>query len=191
MVSWTRRRSRAEIDALDADRLEAARQPLEVLLFEVRLAAVDAHHLVDRVAEEEAAIQGGDLDVVERHELTVQVGQAVHRKLLDAWRASRRKPDVHVALMPRRSPVWKHQFNGFNITSRKWISAPSDCSRILPLVSSASVPSLTSWPLITSLIVSPLQVISYWFHSPRSSRRRPSCGSSGGPPSGPAAWDRP
>jgi hypothetical protein len=35
-----------------------------------------------------------------------------------------------------------------------------------PLVRSASVPSLTSWPLMTSLIVPPLQVISYWFHSP-------------------------
>ena len=27
-------------------------------------------------------------------------------------------------------------------------------------------PALTGWPLIASLTVSPLQVISYWFHSP-------------------------
>ena len=34
-----------------------------------------------------------------------------------------------------------------------------------PLASSASVPSLTAWPLITDWMESPLQVISYWFHA--------------------------
>jgi hypothetical protein len=44
---------------------------------------------------------------------------------------------------------------------RKKISAPSDWSKILPWFASAWAPSLTSWPLMTSLIVFPLQVISY------------------------------
>src|SRR5262249_32400585 len=57
-------------------------------------------------------------------------------------------------------------FSGVSLTLRKWISAPSDCKAMRPLVCSALVASLTFWPLITIVTASPLQVISYLFHSP-------------------------
>src|SRR5262245_11578315 len=55
---------------------------------------------------------------------------------------------------------------GVSSMLRKKISAPSDWRRILPLVASALLPSLTSLPLTSSLMVSPLQVMTYLFHSP-------------------------
>src|SRR6266536_3119017 len=44
-----------EVHAVDADGLQAALEPREVVVLQPRLAGVDAQHLVDAVAEEEAA----------------------------------------------------------------------------------------------------------------------------------------
>ena len=50
--------------------------------------------------------------------------------------------------------------------SLKWISAPSDCSAIRPRFRLPLVPSFTFLPFTFSVTSPPLQVISYWFHSP-------------------------
>src|SRR5215218_6699440 len=49
---------------------------------------------------------------------------------------------------------------------RKWISAPSDWKRILPLVRLDFVPTLTTYPLTMFVIVPPSQITSMRFHSP-------------------------
>src|SRR5262249_42554681 len=66
------------LDAANADGAQAARQAEEVLLLQPRLALVDTQYLVDRIAEEETAVEGRDLCFGERHWYAVEVGEGFH-----------------------------------------------------------------------------------------------------------------
>src|SRR4029079_8957936 len=57
-------------------------------------------------------------------------------------------------------------FSGVRLTLRRCMAAPSAWNVMRPLLRSALLASLTFSPLIVSVTLSPLQTISYLFHSP-------------------------
>ncbi|KAG1244540.1 hypothetical protein G6F65_021747 [Rhizopus arrhizus] len=63
----------------DAQGGQAAVQAVQVLRHAERVALVDGHDFVDAVAENEAAIQDGDLGLVHTQELTVEIHLAFAR----------------------------------------------------------------------------------------------------------------
>src|SRR5262249_24919349 len=73
-----------QVQAADADRFQAVRQPAEVLVRQPRPPLVDAQHLVHRVAEEEAAVERGDLGLRQGHQFAVEVreGRGLIHELL-------------------------------------------------------------------------------------------------------------
>ena len=78
-VSRSVRDSAALLEAihitLDPHFTEASPEPLQMFLPQKRTTAIHAEHLVHGVSKEECAIQHGDAHLVERHFLTVPVGQ--------------------------------------------------------------------------------------------------------------------
>src|SRR6185369_5963665 len=81
---------------VEADLVHGALQALEVLAAAQHRAVVDGNHLVHAVAEDEPAVEGGDVDLVDGQELTVEVGDGGgHGELKRSLRVSHpreRKP---------------------------------------------------------------------------------------------------
>jgi hypothetical protein len=69
---------------VDANGLQAAGQPGDVLVEQERPTRVHADHLVHRVAEQEPTVQCRDANVCQRHPPTINASEWFHEGILSA-----------------------------------------------------------------------------------------------------------
>ncbi len=93
------------VRVLQLDLVHRALQALEVLARAQCSAVVDRDHLVDAVAEDEAAVEGRDGDALERHQVAVEVGDARVGGGFGPLHGDRRKRSLRVSQPRDRKPA--------------------------------------------------------------------------------------
>src|SRR5262249_32041676 len=145
------------VRVLELDLVHRALQALEVLAPAQRHAAVDGNHLVDAVAEDEAAVERRDRDTLERHELAAEaraagVGHQLAVEVRDAGVGHQRKRSLRVSQPRERNPA-----TGTSSSATTGNSATVERSRvsfIIPAFSPAASGATKGWR-VSSAAASP------------------------------------